>query len=129
MAGNSILRRLAKLEVKQRFLDWFAKQRFYHTLTQHELMTFALNGQLPDPIPERPSTMDGLDRKSLHQLWKEYERTFGGRSQEELAFFCRNGFWPEQRGRFHYSMHDGNLIIEWLIGAESEEPIDFGGNQ
>jgi hypothetical protein len=50
---------------------------------------------------------------TLHRLWREDERIFGGRSQQELAFFTTNGFWPEQRGQFHYSMHDGKLIVEW----------------
>jgi hypothetical protein len=118
MAEKSIARRLAKLEAKRRFLDWFAKQRFYHSLTEQELVTFALDGQLPLPIPNRPSTMDSLDRKTLLRLWKDDERTFGGRSEEELAFFTTKGFWPEQSGRLHYSMHDGKPTVEWLSGTE-----------
>jgi hypothetical protein len=113
MAEKSIPSRLEKLEAKRRFLEWFATQRFYHSLTEQELMTFALTGQLPVPVPNRPSTMDSLDRKTLLRLWKEDERTFGGRSEEELAFYARNGFWPEQKGGFHYSIRDGKLIIEW----------------
>jgi hypothetical protein len=42
----------------------------------------------------------------------------GGRSDEELAFFIRNGFWREQRGRFHYALHAGKLTVEWLSGTE-----------
>lgn len=118
MAEKSIPRRLAKLEAKRRFLEWFVTQRFYHSLTEQELMTFALDGQLPVPIPNRPSTMDSLDRKTLLRLWKDNERTFGGRSEEELAFFSRNGFWPEQKGRLHYSKHAGKLTVEWLSGTE-----------
>jgi hypothetical protein len=118
MAEKSIPRRLAKLEAKRRFLDWFAKQRFYRSLTEQELMKFALDGQLPVPIPNRPSTIDSLDRKTLLRLWQDDERTFDGRSEEELAFFTTNGFWPEQRRRFHYSTHDGKLIVEWLGGTE-----------
>ncbi len=118
MAEKSIPRRLEKLEAKRRFLDWFARQRFYHSLTEQELMMFALDGQLPVPIPNRPSRIDSLDRKTLGRLWKDDERTFAGRSEEELAFFTMNGFWPEQRGRFHYSMHAGKLTIEWLSGTE-----------
>lgn len=118
MAEKSIPRRLEKLEAKRRFLDWFVRQRFYQSLTDQELMTFALKGELPVPVPKRPSTMDNLDRKTLHRLWKAHERTFGGRSEEELAFFTTNGFWPEQRGRFHYSTHDGKLTVQWLTGTE-----------
>jgi hypothetical protein len=92
MAEKSIPRRLARLEAKRRFLDWFLNQRFYQSLTEHELMTFAVTGQLPDPLPDRPSSLDSLDRKTLHRLWKEDERIFGDRSQEELEFFSTNGF-------------------------------------
>jgi hypothetical protein len=120
MAEKSISRRLEKLEAKRRFLDWFVRQRFYHSLTEQELMTFALDGQLPVPVPNRPSTLDSLDPKTLHGMWKDDERTFGGRSEGELAFFTTNGFWPEQKGRLHYSTHDGKLIVEWLGGTESD---------
>jgi len=114
MAEKSIPRRLEKLEAKRRFLDWFAKQRFYRSLTEQELMKFALDGQLPVPVPNRPSRIDSLDQKTLLRLWKDDERTFSGRSEEELAFFRMNGFWPEQRGRFNYSMHAGKLTERLL---------------
>jgi hypothetical protein len=39
MARASIRDRLAKLEDKRRFLDWFATNRFYQTLTGEELET------------------------------------------------------------------------------------------
>ncbi len=117
MAEKSISRRVAKLEAKRRFLDWFVRMRFYESLTEQELTTFALSGQLPDPIPNGPSRMDRLDRKTLHRLWREHERTFGVRTQEELAYFTTNGFWPEQKGGLHYSMQDGKLIMEWLTEA------------
>jgi hypothetical protein len=120
MAEESIPSRLAKLEAKRRFLDWLAKQRFYRSLTEQELTKFALDGQLPVPVPNRPSRIDSLDRKTLLRLWKDDERTFSGRSEEELAFFTMNGFWPEQRGRFHYSTHDGKLIVEWLGRTERD---------
>jgi hypothetical protein len=41
MAKASIRDRLAKLEDKRRFLDWFAASRFYQTLTWEELETWA----------------------------------------------------------------------------------------
>lgn len=121
MAENSMLGRLAKLEAKRRFLDWFATERFYRTLTEHELTNFAVNGQLPTPIPNRPSTMDSLDKKALRRLWKEDERFFGGRNEDDLVFFTKNGFWPEQQGGFHYSMQDGKLIIEWITGQRTKD--------
>lgn len=37
MAKASIRDRLAKLEDKRRFLDWFVRSRFYETLTLEEL--------------------------------------------------------------------------------------------
>jgi hypothetical protein len=39
----------------------------------------------------------------------------------------RGGHWPEQRGRFHYSMEDGKLVVEWRI--EPEEQGDGAGTQ
>lgn len=122
MAGASVRHRLAKLEAKGRFLHWFVRRRFYLSLTEQELVTFALSGQLPVPLTSRPSAIDRLDRKTLHRLWKEDERTFGNRTHEELAFFTLKGFWPEQTGRFHYSMRDGKLIIEWLTGGALAAP-------
>lgn len=64
--------------------------------------------------------MDSLDRKTLHRLWEEDQRTFGDRSKDEMAFFTSKGIWPDQDGGFHYSMRDGKLIIEWHAGPKSE---------
>jgi hypothetical protein len=36
MAEGSIPRRVAKLEAKRRFLDWFVRQRFYQSLTEQD---------------------------------------------------------------------------------------------
>ena len=44
---------------------------------------------------------------------KKNEEFFGGRSNEEREFYIDNGFWPEQKGRLHYFLHDGRLQIEW----------------
>lgn len=120
MTISSIRDRLVKLESRRRFLDWFVLDRFYATLTADECGTFARAGQLPHPIPNRPSSLDGLDRRSLVKLWEESKRIFGGRTQEELESYVKNGSWPEQRGRLHYSMRRGELFVEWRSGPEEK---------
>ena len=120
MPKTSPLDRLIRLENQRHFLEWFALNRFYASLTLDELETYESDGKLPDPIPNRPSSLDQLDRKSLLRLWEEYKRKYGRRSPEELECYVKNGFWPEQRGRFHYSMQDGRLVVGWRIGPEEE---------
>ena len=122
MAKASIRDRLAKLEDQRRFLDWFVRHRFYATLTLEELKTCASGGGFPDPIPNRPSSVDTLDRKSLLNLWEENKLIFGGRSHEELDFYTENGFWPEQKGQLHYSLQDGKLFVEWRNEEEADKP-------
>jgi hypothetical protein len=122
MPKMSIRERLEKFEDKRRFLDWFVRHRLYSTLTLEELETCAAGGGFPDPIPNRPSSLDTLDRKSLLKLWEEDERVFGGRNHEELEFYADNGFWPEERGRLHYSMQDGKLVVEWRNEPEGDNP-------
>jgi hypothetical protein len=125
MAKTSIRDRLAKLENRRRFLDWFVRHRLFDSLTSEELETCASGGGFPNPIPNRPSSLDTLDRKSLLKLWEEDERVFGGRSKEELEFYSDNGSWPEAEGRLHYSMQDGKLFVEWRSGPE-EKDTDSG---
>ncbi len=120
MPRMSIRERLAKLEDRRRFLDWFARHRFYASLTSQELETWASGGGLPEPIPNRPSSFDTLGRKSLRKLWEEDEQRFGGRSQEEKEFYVDNGIWPEQRSRLHYFLQDGQLHIELRNQAQGE---------
>ncbi len=116
----SIRARLVKLENKRRFLDWFVWDRFYETLTVDELRDYARNGTLPEPLPNRPSKMDILDRKTLTKRWEEDERIFGDRSTEELIYFTKNGSWPEQTGRLHYSTAGGKMIAEWKMEPAEE---------
>ena len=71
MAKTSIRDRLEKLENRRKFLDWFVMHRFLATLTLEELENWASGGDLPDPIPNRPSSFDTMDRKSLRKLWKK----------------------------------------------------------
>jgi hypothetical protein len=113
MAKASIRDRLAELENHRRFLDWFVAHRFWATLSLEELETFAAGGGLPDPVPNRPSNLDTMDRKSLLRLWEEEERVFRDRSQADQDSYADTGVWPEQRGRLQYSMRDGKLFIEW----------------
>ena len=121
MAKASIRDRLEKLDRDRRFLDWFVVNRFLATLTLEELETFASGGGLPDPIPNRPSRLDTMDRKSLRKLWEEDELRLRGRSKEELEFYADNRVWPEQRGRLHYFEEDGRLQIEWRSEAWEED--------
>jgi hypothetical protein len=62
-----------------------------------------------------------MDRKSLRRLWEENEQIFGGRSVEEREFYVDNGVWPEQRGRLHYFMQNGQLQIEWRSEVHEED--------
>ena len=110
MAKASIRDRLAKLENGRRFLDWFVRHRLFDSLTSEELETCASGGGFPNPIPNRPSSLDTLDQKSLLKLWEEDERVFGGRSKEELEF-SDNGSWPEAEGRLHYLVQGGNCLL------------------
>src|SRR5579859_4885915 len=43
------------------------------------------------------------------------------RSPEDLEYYAKNGIWPEQRGRLHYSMEDGKLFVDWRRGPEEED--------
>jgi hypothetical protein len=113
MAEASIRDRLVKLENQRRFLDWFVAHRFWATLSLEELETFAAGGGLPDPVPNLPSNLDTMDRKSLLKLWEDDQRVFRGRSQADREYYADSGTWPEQRGRLHYSMQHGRLFVEW----------------
>jgi hypothetical protein len=125
MAKKSIRERLEKLERERRFLEWFVLHRFCTTLTTEELETWATGRGLPDPVPNRPSSLDTLDRKSLRRLGEEQNPIFEGRSQQETEFYVENGAWPEQTGRLHYFLQDGRLNVEWRIEAKDEN-IRFG---
>jgi hypothetical protein len=120
MANPSIRNRLAKIEDKRRFLNWFVGARFIDSLTDNELESYVRDRRPPEPVPNRPSKLDRLDRKSLIRLWQEDERIWGSRSREELDHFSENGFWPEQRGRLRYWMEDGQLHVEWRNVPEEE---------
>jgi len=119
MAKASIRDRLAKLENQRRFLGWFVTHRFWATLSLEELETFAAGGGLPDPVPNRPSNLDTMDRKSLLKLWEEEEQAFRGRTQADRDSYADTGIWPEQRGRLHYSIQDGKLFVEWQESREN----------
>jgi hypothetical protein len=129
MSKASSRDRLMKLEKQRRFLDWFVWNRFYESLTADELATFARDGHLPNPLPNRPSGVDGSDRKTLLKRWEDSERVFGGRSREELEYYADNGSWPEQTGRLHYSMQDGKLVVEWRNEPEGDNPASGTSTQ
>jgi hypothetical protein len=121
----SIQGRLKRLEDKQRFIGWFLVERFLESLTAEQLEAYARDGRWPEPLPEPlapgASLLDRVDRKSLIKLWEERERILGHRTQDEHAFYGKNGYWPEQRMRPRYFRQDGFLSIEWHIESEGED--------
>ena len=122
MAKKSIRERLEKLESERRFLEWFVVHRFLNTLTLEELESWASGKKFPDPVLHQPSSVDTLDRKSLRKLWEEQNLIFEGRSMAEQEFYADNGFFPEQKGRLHYSfMPNGQLRVEWRNQAPEED--------
>jgi hypothetical protein len=121
LAQSSIRERLAKLENNRLFIDWFLRQRIWEILTLEELDTYVSGGGLPDSLSNRQSSFDRLDRKSLIKLWEADQQIFGGRSREELDFYGENSFWPEQGGRLHYFMEEGQLNVEWRNSPEEGE--------
>jgi hypothetical protein len=110
----SIQERLDRLEDGRRFIAWFVFERLLDSLTLEQLETYARNGRwpgpLPEPLPRGASRLDGLDRKSLIKRWKESERMFRHRSQDEIPFYGENRYWPEQRMRPRYYLQDGCLL-------------------
>jgi hypothetical protein len=115
--------RLEQLEKRRQFLNWFIRERFYASLTADELECFAPGGNLPEPLPNRLSALDGLDRKSLVRLFKKRNGEFGHRSQDEMEFYCLNGCWPQQRIRSHYFLHEGRLSVEWHFQPERGDQL------
>jgi hypothetical protein len=113
MPNGSIRERLVKLEGKRQFLDWFLLHRFHATLRSEEIQILESGEAVPDSLLNRPSPVDSLDRKSIIKLWEENERIFSGRSHEQLEFLNKTGFWPEQKGHFHYSTHVGKIVVKW----------------
>jgi hypothetical protein len=75
-------------------------ERFFESLTEEQLSTYARHGRLPEPLPEPlpmgKSRLDGLDRKNLIKLWRENDRIYRGRSREEMLSFAIHAHWPEQ---------------------------------
>ena len=51
-------------------------------------------------LPNRPSRMDRLDRKTLHRLWREHERTFGVRLKKNWLTSQPTGFGQSKRVDF-----------------------------
>ena len=50
-------------------------------------------------VQERALLRSSVDSKTLHRLWKDDQQTFGGRSEDELAFFTSKGFLARARWR------------------------------
>ena len=81
---------------------------------------FCARPQVARPSPERAQQRGPVGPKEPSQLLEEHEQTCGGRSRQELKFYAANGFWPEQRGRLHYSTESGKLCVEWRNEPEEE---------
>jgi hypothetical protein len=114
MAMTSFRSRLMKLENERRFLNWILKERFLDGLTPDELKVLRHERMLPDgPLPNRPSRLDGVDRKRVSEIRKEDERMFGGRSRGELKRYAQSGVWPKRW--LSYSIRDGNVVVQRRI--------------
>ncbi len=82
---TSVKSRLERLEKEQRFQRWIEISNIFGRFTDDELKTYTETGELPESVlcasyADRPSRLDGLDRKTLLQMWEEQELLFGGRS-------------------------------------------------
>jgi hypothetical protein len=95
--------RVERLEKEYRFGRWFHFQRYLEGLSLEQLEGFATRGFCPgpppEPLPPGGSKLDGLDRKTLIELWEEDEHAqarFARRSSEDQKFFCVHGHWPER---------------------------------
>jgi hypothetical protein len=117
-----------KLESERRFLNMFICERFLDSLTADELRAFAQDGRLPDPVPNRPSRVDGVKLMNSIKLRAKQKRIFGGFTRDELICYGTCGVWP--RKRLHYSTKNGGFVAKWQIDpAEDDEhsagaPID-----
>ena len=92
--------RVERVERAYRFRAWLEAERFFESLTEEQLSTYARDGNLPEPLPEPlpigKSRLDGLDRQNLIKLWRENDRIYRGRSREEMLSFAIHAHWPEQ---------------------------------
>jgi hypothetical protein len=91
--------RLERLEEEQRFNQWFQLNSVLSRCTEEELEVFVKTGELADSIycesfTDRPSCLDGLDRKSLFMLFEEDERFFGNLSNNELKVYAEHRTLP-----------------------------------
>jgi hypothetical protein len=108
-----------KLENERRFLNWILKERFLDNLTADELKVLRSDRMLPDgPVPNRPSRLDGLDRKRVYERREEEERLLGGRSPEELKSYALGGAWPKKW--IEYSIKDDKVVFQWRIEPAGE---------
>jgi hypothetical protein len=83
-------------------------------LTADELEILRRDRMLPDgPVPNRPSKLDGVDRKRVYELKEEEERMLGGRSRGELKRYAQSGVWPKRW--LSYSIKDGNVVVQRRI--------------
>ena len=80
---TSVKSRLARLEQKQRFKRWFEIYNLVERFTDEELRIYIETGELPESVlcesfADRPSRLDGLDRKALLKRFEEDLLLFDG---------------------------------------------------
>jgi len=103
MAG--LQKRVEWLEKEQRFQQWLQFERFLEGLSDKQLEDIVIYCRFPEPLPEAlpmgASRLDGLDRKSLNELFEESERKtinlmceMKGRTEDEFRFHVRHDHWP-----------------------------------
>ena len=93
--------RLERVGKDLRFKKWFEMMDLLERFTEDELDFYASTGELPETVrcatlSERPSRLDGLDRKALLRMWEEHERFFAGWTQEELDHYAKTRQMPER---------------------------------
>src|SRR5271168_4846127 len=98
---TSVKSRLARLEQKQRFKRWFEIYNLVERFTDEELRIYIETGELPESVlcesfADRPSRLDGLDRRALLERFKKDEPLFGGGNDStQPAGPCEKGITPK----------------------------------
>jgi hypothetical protein len=90
--------RLERIETEIRFRFWVRWLRMVKDMNIDEMEVLASTGQWsnrPEPA-QGASPLDAMDRTSLLKMWKEDQRGYAGRNNEQLVFYACHGHWPEQ---------------------------------
>ena len=81
-SAKSRLSRLERLEEEQHFKQWFETRDLLERFTDEELKAYSETGEVPESVlcesfADRPSRLDGLDRKAVLELFEQDELLFG----------------------------------------------------